>query len=82
MSHVEVIREGRVLQAFNRLLKSDHVPFARNVFSNGTFSASSRSCSSKRLGLLLSKRYSGFGEESIRSWALRKTGLALPASTR
>ena len=61
MRNVEVIREGRVLQVFN------HVPFARNVFFNCTFSASSRPripaqyadrvSSIKRLGLLFSKRY-------------------------
>ena len=42
MSNVEVVRDGRALQVLNRFLKSDHVPFTRNVFFNGTLSASSR----------------------------------------
>ena len=42
MSNVEVVCEGRVLKIRNRFLKSDHVPFSRNIFFNGTFSASSR----------------------------------------
>ena len=42
MSHVEVVREGRVLMVFDRFLDGDRVPFSRNVFFNGTFSASSR----------------------------------------
>ena len=59
-----------MLQIFNRFLKSNHVPFPRNVFFNGSFSAPSRSripaqdaeaCSSKRLGTLLSTWYSGLG---------------------
>ena len=32
-----------MLKVLNRFLKSNHVPFHRNVFFNGTFSASSRS---------------------------------------
>ena len=43
VSNVEVIREALVLKILNRFLKSNHVPFPRNVFFNGTFSASSRS---------------------------------------
>ena len=43
MGHVKVIREALVLEILNRFLKSNHVPFLRNVFFKGSFSASSRS---------------------------------------
>ena len=91
MRNVEVVCEGRVLKVLNRFLKSNHVPLTRNVFVNGTVSASSRSripaqyaeaCLVEGLGTLLSARCSGFGEESLWSWALRKTGLALSEVTR
>ena len=39
MGNVEVIREALALKILNRFLNSNHVPFRRNVFFNGTFSA-------------------------------------------
>ena len=41
MSNVRMVSEALVLKVLNRFLKSNHVPFLRNVFINGTFSASS-----------------------------------------
>ena len=43
MGNVEVIREALVLEVLDRFLEGKNVPFPRNVFFNGTFSASSRS---------------------------------------
>ena len=43
MGNVEATREALVLKLLNRFLESNHVPFPRNVFFNGTFSASSKS---------------------------------------
>ena len=43
MGDVKVIREALVLEVLDRFLESNHVPFPRNVFFIGTFSASSRS---------------------------------------
>ena len=43
VSDTEMICEALVLKVLSRFLKSNHVPFARNVFFDGTFSASSRS---------------------------------------
>ena len=42
MSNVEMVCERRVLKVLHRFLKSDHVPFFRDVFINDIFSASSR----------------------------------------
>ena len=76
-----------MLQVFSRLLKSDHVPFARNVLFNGTFSASSRPrIPAQCAAACLLRQTVGPAvvetEESLRSWAQRKTGLALPEVTR
>ena len=43
MGKVELICDALVLEILHRFLKSNHVPFLRNVFFNGTFCASSRS---------------------------------------
>ena len=43
VGNAKVIREALVLEVLNRLLERNHVPFPRNVFFDGTFSAASRS---------------------------------------
>ena len=43
MRHVEMTRQVFVLEALDCLLQSDDVPFPRDVFFDGTFSASPRS---------------------------------------
>ena len=43
VGNVKVIREALVLEVLNRFLERNHVPFHRNVFFDGTFSASSTS---------------------------------------
>ena len=91
MCNVEVVCEGRVLKALNRFLKSNHVPLTSNVFFNGTFSASSRpripaqyaeACLLKQtVGHVVVETVLNFREESLLSWALRKTGMPLPEVT-
>ena len=43
VGNVKVIRETHVLEVLDRTLERNHVPVLRNVFFNGTVSASSRS---------------------------------------
>ena len=89
MSHIEMTRQVFVLEVLDGLLQSNDVPFPRDVLLDGIFPRRGprfqlrmlrRICSSKQLGTLSSKR-SGLGENCLRSWASRKTGLALPDET-
>ena len=42
MGNEEMSQEALLLEVLDRFLKSNHVPFPRNVFSNDTVSASSK----------------------------------------
>ena len=85
MSHMKMTRQVFVLEVLNCVLQSNDVPSPRNVFSMAPslprrgpgvqFRMLRRVCSSKRLGTLLLKRYSGLGEQCLLSLCFMKDGL-------
>ena len=88
MGNVKVIREALVLEVLDRTLERNHVPFHRNVFFNGTVPASSTSrfpaqdaeacLLEETVGHAVVEAILRLGENCLRKWASRKTGLTLP----